>query len=262
MLRKLLKYDFRELGSLIFPVLGALILITIIGKISIETALFQALPSVIQGLGIAAYVVIILACFIGAPLYFVIYFYKNLYSSAGYITHTLPVSTNEKLLSKIISCYLLELLTFAVCFLSILIIVYDKALYNDLYNLFVSGDMQVSAVLGMNIRSFVIITGALLLISSLAQLLMYFASVSIGQLFRTHKIIGTIAGYMILYAANQIISSVILVIFGSPDVMYNTMPTAGSIVAIYGISGCLCLLQAAIYYVISYYFMEKKLNLI
>ncbi len=261
MLRKLLKYDFKEMGGLLFPILGALLVVSLVGKLSIETNIFEALPDVFQILAIIAYVLIIFACCVGAPIYFVIYFYKSLYSNRGYITHTLPVTTNEKLISKIITSFILEMLTFLVCFLSVMIILYDKNTFEEIFNALTAGDAQFKAMFGMDVGAFLLFTLILLIISMFTQLLMFYASVSIGQIFQNHKVLGSIAGYMILNFANQIVSTVLMMILGVTDILSETAPTGESILAVYGISGCLCLLQAAVFYIICYYFMEKKLNL-
>lgn len=253
------------MGRLLLPVLGALLVVSCAGKVFLETKLFTALPTMFQILLTAAYVIIILACCIGIPIYFVIYFHKSLYSDRGYIIHTLPVTTHQKLASKIISTYVLELLTFFVCLLSVLIILYDKQSFEQLYNLILSGDTQFKASMGISPATFLLVLLALIAVSVFAQNLMFYASVSIGQLFQNHKILGTIAGYMILNFAMQIIATVLLMLFGASDLLFdataNVAPNGQTILAIYGIAGCLCLLQAAAFYVVCYYFMEKKLNL-
>lgn len=261
MLRKLLKYDFKEMGGLLLPILGALLVISFAGKLSLETKLFDALPDVFQVLAVTAYVIIIIACCVGAPIYFVIFFYKNLYSSRGYIMHTLPVTTNQKLFSKVITSFVLEMLTFLVCIISVMIILYDKNSFEEFFNILISGDTQFKAMFGMNVSTFLIVTIVLMMVSMFAQLLMFYASVSIGQIFQNHRVLGIIAGYMILNFANQIVSTALMMLLGATEMMYDTAPTGESIIAVYGISGCLCLLQAAVFYIICYYFMEKKLNL-
>lgn len=261
MLGKLLKYDFKEMGGLLLPIMGALLIISLVAKISLETSVFEMLPEVFQVLAIMAYILIIFACCVGAPIYFVVFFYKSLYSNRGYITHTLPVTTNQKLASKIISSFVLELVTFLVCFLSVMIILYDKNTFDEVFNVFLAGDAQFKAAIGMDISAFLIFTGVIMVIGMLSQLLMFYASVSIGQIFQNHRVLGIIVGYMILNFANQILSTILMMILGATDIMYETVPTSESIIAMYGMSGCLCLLQAGVFYIICYYFMEKKLNL-
>lgn len=261
MLRKLLKYDFKETGRLLLPILGGILLLSIIGKIFLETNVYTALPDVLQVLGLIVYIVIIFACSIGVPIYFIISFYRNFYSNRGYVTHTLPVTTNQKLISKIFTSYVFEILSFAVCFVSIIILVYQKGMFKKIIEFYPSFNTQFKAMMDMNFPTFFISTALLMVISMLVQQLMFFASVCIGQIFKSHKVLGMIAGYIILNVATQIIASIVLLLTGFTEIAGDAIPTAQSILALYGVSGCLTLLQGAVFYIICYYFMEKKLNL-
>ena len=153
------------------------------------------------------------------------------------------------------------MLTFIVCIASVIIIVYEKNMFDEFWAVMTAGNAQFKAMFGMNPGTFFAFTLVLLIVSMLAQLIMFYASVSIGQIFHNHKVLGIIAGYMILNFANQIISTGLMMVLGATDMMTETTLTAKSVIAVYGMSGCLCLLQAAAFYIICYYFMEKKLNL-
>ncbi len=262
MLRKLLKYDFKEIGRLLFPILLGILVLSVVGRILFETRLFEALPEIIQVLSIVAYAVVILACFIGAPIYFIIFYYRGLYSNRGYITHTLPVSTHQKLLSKLITSCVLELVSFLVCGFSVLLLFIDKGTLANIRRGLADIGTHFKAATDMSFSLFVVLTILLMIVSLIAQLLMFYASVTLGQhLFRQHKIIGSIVGYLIINFAMQIIYSLVMISFGMTSTMTEFVPNANSIIAIYGISGCMCLLQAAVFYFLCYYLMEKKLNL-
>lgn len=262
MLGKLLKYDFKESGRLLFPILLGVLVLSVVGRILFETRLFDALPAVIQVLSIIAYVVVIMICFLGAPIYFIIFYYRGFYSNRGYITHTLPVSTHQKLISKLITSCVLELVSFLVCGFSVLLLFLEKGTIAYIRRGIADIGTHFKAATNMSFSLFVVLTILLMVVSLIAQLLMFYASVSLGQhLFRQHKIIGSIVGYLIINFAMQILSSMVMVVFLRTSTMTEFVPNANSIIAIYGISGCMCLLQAAIFYFLCFYLMDKKLNL-
>lgn len=262
MLGKLLKYDFKESGRLLFPILTGIFLLSALGRLLFETRLFTALPEVIQVLSIIAYVIIIMACLLGAPIYFISFYYRGFYSNRGFVTHTLPVSTHQKLISKLITSCVLELLIFLVCGISCALLFLERGSIAYIRRGFSEIRTQFQSITNMSFSVFIVITLLLMLVSVIVQLLMLFASITLGQhLFRQHKIAGAIVGYLMINFAMQILSSLVMLAFGMTSTTTEFVPNADSIISIYGISGCMCLLQAAIFYFLCYYLMEKKLNL-
>ena len=261
MLGKLLKYDFKETSRLLLPIYAGLLIISLFGKLMLATNLYTSIPDALQILTIFTYILLIIACCMGAPIYFIVYFYRSLYSDKGYVMHTLPVTTHQKLFSKLITSFVMELLTFAVCFLSVLIILYERESFAWLSRVFQSAAPPFLAATDMHFSTFIILTLILLLISLLSQLLMYYASISLGQLFGGHRVLGAIAAYMGLNFISQIISSIILIVLSVGSMDTYALMTGRTIIALYGLTGCLNLLLALGYYMICYYIMEKKLNL-
>lgn len=261
MLRKLLKYDFRNSGRLLLPIYAGLLLISLFGKLILETNLYQTVPSSIQILSVMTYVLIIIVCFVGTPIYFVVYFYRSFYTDKGYIVHSLPITTHQKLISKVISSFIMELITFAICLLSISMILYDREVFSYIRRAFLSIDVNFRAMTDVSFQTFLMLTFVAMLTSILTQLLMLFAAISIGQFFNTHRILGAIGAYLILYFFNQFISMILLLIISVNMVSTGAFVTGTSLLALYGLTICSNLLLSLAYYMISYYFMEKRLNL-
>lgn len=263
MLGKLIKYDFKQSCRLLLPILGGVLALSVIGKLLLITRIYDLLPDVFKVLSVLAYGLIIFACFIGAPIYFVVYFYKNFYSNTGYLMHTLPVTTHQKLVSKIVTTFVLELLTFFVCALSIVILIYQKGMFKTLTQGWHTANIHFQSMLDMSLTTFIILTLIMMIVSIFVQMILFFACVSIGQIFSGHKVLGSIAAYLMIHFVVQMISTVLLVLVGFPGIQMDAQIVMSGqvILAVYGITGCLTLLEGVALYVVCYFFMEKKLNL-
>lgn len=269
MLMKLLKYDFRESGRLLLPILGGVLLLSMFGKFLLATNIYSVLPDVIQVFSVMTYVLIIFACCVGAPIYFIIFFYRGFYTNKGYITHTLPVTTNQKLLSKIITSFVLELLTYAVCFLSLLILIWKWDYFNRFIDALPELYSGCKAYMGVNLYSFIAVTGIVAIIGMLCQLLTCFAAISLGQILPSHRILGSIGAYFVLYCFNQAIGIFMIAISSlftrwSDTIQYHwweSLSMGQGIYAFYGIFGSIALIECILFYLICHYMMNKKLNL-
>ena len=103
MLGKLLKHEFRATGRVMLPVLGVLVVLTLLFNLSVRLidTTNSTLLNVLFGLIIFAFVAGIIAAEIIA-LVMINRFYKNLLGEEGYLMHTLPVTVHELVWSKII----------------------------------------------------------------------------------------------------------------------------------------------------------------
>lgn len=94
MLKKLIKYDFKNTKRFMIPIcllaiVGGIISAALIYTSSEETGVFLTLMG-LTGLSVAA------------TIFMINYFRKSLYSTEGYLTHTLPATAQEIVASKMI----------------------------------------------------------------------------------------------------------------------------------------------------------------
>lgn len=261
MLGKLLKYDFRETSRLVLPVLLCIIIISLFGKFLLVTDLYDSMPDYIQVLSLLAYIFLIFVCCVGVPIYLTAQFYIHFYSNRGYITHTLPVTTGQKLFSRIFMSYVMELLTFAACILSALILLYDQELFAKIIQEIPSVDTQFRGMIGMGFYSFLAMNIAVLLLGLLSKLLLFFAAISLGQFFQTHRILGAVGSYVVLHLINQVFSFIMMLVLSFSDMGNNALPDHAALIAFYGMNIGFLLLTTLMYYIICHYFMEKRLNM-
>lgn len=132
-------------------------------------------------------------------IYFAIRFYKNLYTDEGYLMHTLPVKPWMLIVSKLtigtIWFYLIDLLLVGAITLITLIALPTMAYFSpeDLLEL---RTMFQSYHTIFTVPSILFLAIPVMIISSVFSLLTIYASISLGQLFSSHKVLASILCYL------------------------------------------------------------------
>ncbi len=270
MLGKLIKHDLIATWKVTVAIDSLLIILGILTAVVIQT-----IPHLEDSFGMSIFMfsfvglfyIGIIAANIVTIIYLVIRYYKNLYTSEGYLTFTLPVKTDLIIHSKVITgalwmflCYLCTFIAIAIAGLGFISTV--DASWNDIGTAL----REIYTVMGFDApRAFVAILLTVLVTPFATVLCMYF-SVSVGQLWQSHKILGAVLCVIALYIINQIVSQVAF--FGSGFFQMMTM-SGSDIDTAFGriymnmllILTVITAIQSAIYYVVCIFISRTKLNL-
>lgn len=208
MLSKLLKHEFTATWRVPVALDALLIILGIMAHFVIK-----GIPLVKDSVGvyvilfslIAIYYIGIIAANIIAQVYLVMRYYRNLYTSEGYLTFTLPVNTNHIINAKVINGYLWMMLSCICTFASLFIAAFGlvDAVDMPVYELREFAN-EMSALFGLNDPGFIIILLLTALVSPLSAILGLYSSVTVGQLWQKHKILGAVFCYVGIYIINQI----------------------------------------------------------
>ncbi len=276
MLIKLLKYDWKYSWRLLFLLNGALLLFSILGQLG--SHLLQSgnytVMSILAGMYILIYTLLFCGSLITTQIILIARYYRNFYTDEGYLLHTLPVTTGQKIWAKFINHMLWTLINILCLLLSILFLA-GPGEWKYMFQLIPDTFSAFSKTLGIH-PVLIALGGLLAIVLALSFMIfsLYFC-ISIGSLFPSHKVIASIVTYVILYGVVQfaslayIIYSVFLVdrkIYtvnpsGIPvDPIYPS-PAAGTFGVIYAVGMFLLLAGSAAFYGVSYYVAHKKLNL-
>lgn len=267
--KKLIKYDLKY-GAKIFIVIHALLWIAaIFGRVFfLDRIDFDApaeqLVSVLV-LFFSAFVLLFSVVSLATALLIAARFYKNLFTDEGYLTWTLPASPVQQLWAKILSG----------CIWNILDLI---LLYSATYFMWISPNVQnayrmiaaeFTASLGMPLSKFFLLMVLLSIIGVGSNVLMLYASISIGQLFPAHRLLLSVIVYFIFYMIIYALSMGALIIFKLlPGIALsaNTVNEAASmstyLTGTFLISLVLSAVMAVIQYVITHLILTRKLNLI
>lgn len=204
------------------------------------------------------YVVTLVILTVASMIYLCWKFYYTMYSAQGYLTHTLPVKTSWILNCKILVSAFFFLATCVVCMLSAAItgaVVTGEGVdaITEVVKLTVA---EGAKAFDVNQTVFVIIMAAIICLTSLGYLLMFFAGSSIGQLSKRSKGAAGIAAGIGLYYVSQIVT---VILIGVCYVVFRQAVTPGKAVLIVALM--LELFWVCVYYAIARVILFRHLNL-
>ncbi len=269
MVKKLLKHEF----VYYFRTFG--MFLPIVLAVGVVTKIFILLDngSVISKLATSSSVLmLIVACVALIMLSWVVSvvrFYKNLFSSEGYLTFTLPVTNSEHIFVKLLATIVCE----AICVVTVILTV----------AIAISGELFVQLVreIGNALRTFFSLYGAanavafiieailLFILSAVSGTLLYYTCITVGQMAKKNRILMAFVAYFIYYVASQMISTATVIIItvlemaGALDAIVNLLQ-ANSVIAIHiYLCGAIVISTAlaAVYWLVTHRIMTKKLNL-
>ena len=214
----------------------------------------------------------IMCCAVGTSIYLAVRYYRSMYSNEGYLTHTLPVNSNQLLLSKMINFSIWELLSIICVMFNIMLFVAFIALrevgYRSLFESFRDVFADIQAILNSEYTTgwelFMVLTIILILVGTVSKSLLYMGSVNIGQLWARHRVAGAILVYAGVTVAVQIVTQAAMIIFmTSADQlgMLQNDYVFSFLNQVMVVSLLLQVVIGAVMYVVSLLILKKKVNL-
>ena len=287
MLKKLYKYDWKSVSMLLLVLHGVLLAYSIIGRLAIAIAenfssgagtdidTPASLSTTIFGMGAVAYILIyaifIVGIVLATILYLAVRMQKSLFSDEGYLTNTLPVSSDKLLWSKILVFWTWSAINFLCVALSILILVSYPDTMQDIVNGF---QTFFTSLLGF--EGFGAMTDTIMLVLGvIIEYFFYFTSlilfsICLGSLFKTHKTLGAVVSFFGINIVQTIIMFILMFAIPSLSPISTVVTTdSGAVISSTGGSGNAQMIFTLIWYLLlsvgfylgSRYILTKKLNL-
>lgn len=221
------------------------------------------IKSYVNTILLTMYILMFVALMLIGTLYFVVHFYKNVYSSEGYLTHTLPVTHLQILNSRILISLIWMFITSVVGLLSVaaLIFAYGREQVIGPFHEALSLISRYHA--GGVVACFLL----LLFVSTLQKLLSYYFCISLGQLSNRNKVGWSIVAFVVLSVITSVVTQVTTLAFGltadhgSIFGWMNGMSVQGVACTTMLIGSGLLLVTCVIFYAVCAYIMKKKINL-
>ncbi|NLL78685.1 MAG: hypothetical protein GX234_02550 [Clostridiales bacterium] len=272
MLGKLTKFEFRAVNKVLLLINSFTVLLTLIGCLTFASPLwefesdytiFLAMSSVI------IYYVAILAISLFTYVYLAVRFYKNLYTDEGYLMHTLPVTPRELILSKAITAFCWELITvllicFSVCaILGSAYLKFGMESLGDIRDIFNELNKFSIEVYNMGLSPLTIYMIVAIIVGSFSGIFTIYASISLGQLFHRHKVLGSILAYIGFYFIIQIITMLTQIPYWTNLFTSDYIDESMGSYMTYELSVTIIIsaITAVVCYIITEMMMRKKLNL-
>lgn len=294
MLGKLMKYEWKNTWKAGTLMLLGMLIVTVIGCIMLQmpgvaeffdnndvngAQTWLVISSFVAML--ILYVITLLASTWGMLIFLGIRFYRSMYTDEGYLSHTLPVTTNQLFLSKVlvsgvwylfismgigisVVALLLSMMTglFNIGEVNGIMTQYNGNIWEFLSDAFYELGRVYEDQMGINLLHY----GITLLLTYVAgpfiTMVTLFGALTIGQLSSKHKGLMGILTYAGLTILSSIIGSTVQSAFMfSTNVVNSAGGISVSANSAYDINVITSLLIAAIMYGVSYYIMNRKLNL-
>ena len=267
MLKKLYKHEFHSLMRSLMPIWAALLGFAALSRLTFFLDYDNDILNTLKVLSVTAYVFAIIAVFVVGLVIVVMRFYKNLLTHEGYLTFTLPFTPTQHIICKLICGVVVMIIDFIIVICSLLILGAGTEILGEILS-----DIKMALTVlpeylsAGQISLLSLEIGVLLLLSPFQSLLMFYAAMAIGQQFK-NKVGGAAIAYICLYAAVQIISTLMmiplsLISAGGMDELnelINNSVTYFSVFMLFMIVFSAAL--STVYFVITRHFLAKKLNL-
>lgn len=274
MLGKLIKHEWLstwKVPTALFIYLGVF---TILGCISFLSPMWQSDNFVIEmlaALSLMLYIISLFAISITIYVYFIIRFYRNMYSNEGYLMHTLPVKPWEHIFSKGLIFFIWSVLSGLMMILSVTLLVLtavstvDGVTLSVIWNSFLAELPEISKAweetLGFTFAGYFVVLALSSIVTLIYSILMIYTSISIGQLFQKHRILASFIAYICINSIVQLITSLLQLPYLVMSVNENISDFSNAFTLGISSSLIICAILAIVYAFVTEYIMRKKLNL-
>lgn len=263
MLKKLIKHDFLAQKRILQPILLS-VLIAGIGS--------GLLTFIIHNIGLSDrlgwlyfFLVILSAyyCFLSIAVTAIctyVYYYKNLMTDEGYLSHTLPVTATQQICSKFVTSLIWQLISvicavasYAVMSLLLTLTFGSNDQFIYFFKILQKIFFNISVYLTIDMRWFWLVL--LTITDSFATVFMVYLAISIGTISALkHKVLASIAFVFALNVARVVVTQTFLAFF--EGILANNMDLETMIVTSF-----LNIVIAIVCFVFTKSLMEKKLNI-
>lgn len=280
MLKKLIKNEFKATSHTFLPLFLIVAIITpvtgFLSKFSVSGMGSSTVGQIITVCSIVLYILSLIGLFVASFILVILRFYKNMVTEEAYLTHTLPVTTNQLVLAKIIVATVWQIATTFVLLISLSCYGLIYGVMGDIINTIADFLNSAPADLKSSLIVFFIFFVLTLLIGVIYNIYHIYASISIGQLVQNHRVLASFGFYLVIYTVMQVVSSVIIAIytlsnknnFITQSITVNSYSDLNQLSTLYDhitwlliISSLISIVFTVAFHFISVYMMKRKLNL-
>lgn len=268
MVRKLMKYDILNFVRKLLPIQIALLLVACMTRfIQFFEADTTAYNITIVSSGIILGV-FILVCMIMTVWFGITRFYKNLFTSEGYLSFTLPVTPAQHIFSKLVTFIIFNAITVVVSILAVCIATAGDVCTEIFKALAYLLDMY-NDTLGTDGTFYIIEALIFIFVATVNSMLVFYACISIGQLAKKSRAGMAFVAYLVYYFISQAVGTVFTIIFSAlantsfmeKIVEFLEKYPHESVHIFFGGAICLELILGVVYFFISLIIIRRKLNL-
>lgn len=267
MLGKLFKHEWKTASKMLLLIHGCMLIFAILGRIFLEVSGGLESESIISGLLVFMFIMVICSTALFTYLYIAYRFYKNVFTDQGYLTNTLPVTPVQIILSKGAVGVIWFVIDVMLIVAAIIVLVANGTFFSELGD--VLAEIGRFLTSGEAPASFWLTLVSMILSPFLVIVQIYFC-IAVGNLFSGHKILGAVGVFVGTYTIQQILGVVFMALTNyklfletsnskmSASVSFNPVDSILPTLVLSLIFSIIC---AVAFYLVTKYIMTRKLNL-
>lgn len=263
MVKKLFKHEFYAYARLMLPMYAVMLGIALLGRL---VQFFESTSGMYYAAFIPTIILVVLSLVTASILstvFIVIRFYRHLFTGEGYLSFTLPVSPAQHINVKLFTALLFQLLLMLVTCLSVTVLLAGDML-TEVIKVIDYLWPYVSKVLGAHLPLYIVELIAVWLLSTMAQILLFYACIALGQMFNKSRVLAAIGIYFGYVVVSNIITTIINTVITPAFDNVTAYIESNALEAVhisFLSSGVMSALLGVVCYVIVHTVMRKKLNL-
>ena len=279
MLRKLLKYEMlstsRAFGVSYVGMLAAAVLVRIFVEVAywqdqvMPENVFFPLADIIAGLSAFLYFGMIVVVFVITLILILQRFYKNLLTGEGYLMHTLPVTTHQLILSKLIAAVIWSVLSTIIVCLSVLILAFTPEFIGAIFSAIGLAIQDFQEIFHFPLVIYGLEWVVVLLVAAAGSILQIYAAIMLGHQAPKYRVALAVVAYFVINMILSFVFTFLMVgIAFLPESVWAALGAFFSGMSPLGAAQVLVLgtllfnaVFVAIFYPITAYLMHRRLNL-
>lgn len=266
MLGKLIKYDLKYAAKIFLLIHGAYLVVCFLMRfLFLDRMDFSDGPEKLVvpiTLLILIFVFLIAAVSLATSLLIALRFYRNMFSREGYLSWTLPASPSRHLLAKFCSGYLITAADIVVVSLGLVLLLTGS----NVTGAYGSVAVELEDYLGAPLKVYMLKLFLFTLIFTFASVVQIYFSIALGQLFASHRVLFALAFYFLTSIVMQVISSLLALMTGLSKGWFSEGGGGFSLGqytdSLYMVTGIMYVVLAIAEYIVTYYIMKRRVNLI
>ncbi|MCM1145199.1 MAG: hypothetical protein NC318_01655 [Blautia sp.] len=264
MLGKLMKYEWKATWKLLVPMDLFVILMAILAYITVRLSFFDSdnyLVTMTGGIIILTYILSMFVIAVATMIYLIYRFYTSVYGEEGYLLHTLPVDKHHIIIAKSVVSAVWVILNIVIIYLSAAFLLTSQsevartiAKSYEYYAEIVDGGNRITAFS-------VVMTLLASFFALLARILKITACVSLGQLSSNHKVLASFGFYYGIYFIQRMFTVIYYVALTLMAETVDDGYASALLDTSWEFTMISSLIYCVIFYFLTWYMMDKKLNL-
>lgn len=269
MLAKLLKYDFKSMFKIFFPLWGVLLVVSVINRLFLGSGLdAEGGLGLVNILMVLLYILLIVAVMVVTTVIIIVRFYQGLLKDEGYLMFTIPVHPWQLITSKLISALVVSLLSSLVAVVSVFIIAAYPGMWNELGQVIKEISGQVP-----NFTLLMVLMVVSLFLGMICSISQVYASMALGHLASSHRVGFSVLAFIVLNMAWSTVGTVISLLGypGFMDSLVITTSDTGFMMSMGRFTDYLMmplvlgivldLVRCVVHFILINYILSRKLNL-